>query len=86
MALLGTYIDQRTHAVINTNASASFAHGLPAAPDLVLVRETSSSASATNWVGIQPIFDATNVSLYNQGAANSKTLRVTSMVLHSVIR
>lgn len=86
MALIGTYIDQRTLAAINTNASASFAHGLGAAPHMVDIREIVSTASATNWVGIQAIVDATNVSLYNAGAANSQNLMVTSIRFHSIIQ
>ena len=37
MALLGSYIDSRTIASFASNASASFAHGLPAAPDFLIV-------------------------------------------------
>lgn len=86
MALLGAYIDERTHAAINSNASATFAHGLPAAPDLVIIRETTSSASSVSHINPVPIFDATNVSIFQSGERNSTALEVTSIMFHSIIR
>jgi hypothetical protein len=86
MALLGTLIDSRTLAAINTNASASFAHGLPAAPDEVNIMQISSAASATGVPYFDILVDATNVSIYNQGPANSVALRVISKYHHSLVR
>lgn len=86
MALLGAYIDQRTNAAINSNASTTFAHGLPAAPDLVCVRETVSSASSVSAVTLTPLSNATDISIYNSGERNSLALMVTSILFHSVVR
>ena len=86
MALLGTLIDSRTLAAINTNASASFAHGLPAVPDEVSIIQISSAASATTIAQFNILWDGTNVSIYNCGSANSTALRVISKYYHSLIR
>jgi dihydroorotase len=86
MALLGTYIDQRTLAALNSNASTSFAHGLGAAPHMVDVRETATNASATSFAKIQALVDATNVTLNNAGSANSQALMVTTIRFHSIMQ
>ena len=88
MALLGTFIDVRTLATIQTQASASFSHGLPATPDMVLFNLT---ATATGSSASVPQFgynaDATNVSIYNIGqVAGANNLKVMSIVAHSIIR
>lgn len=85
MALLGSFIDSRTLAAIAAAGSSSFAHGLPAAPDLVHVYENTTTNS-TGSVKIAIKSDATNVSLYNHGAVDSATLRAVSIVAHSVVR
>ena len=86
MSLLGSFIDSRTIAAINAAASTSFAHGLPAAPDLVIVNETVSAATNVSALKLFGVGDATNVSVYNHGEGNSQVLKVVSMVAHSVIR
>lgn len=85
MALLGRYIDQRTIASFASNASASFAHGLPATPDFVVL---AGSGAATTASGVAPLWtaDATNVSLFGSGSQSSPALSVTSIVAHSIIR
>lgn len=85
MALLGSFIDSRTIASFASNASASFAHGLPAAPDFVI---PLGLGAATTTSGIAPLFtaDATNVSLFGSGSQSSPLLRVISVVAHSIIR
>lgn len=84
MALLGSYIDSRTVASFASNASASFAHGLPAAPDFLII---AGIQAATTSLGIVPnyTFDATNVSLFGS-AQQTPNLRVVSVVAHSIIR
>jgi hypothetical protein len=84
MALLGSFIDSRTIASFASNASASFAHGLPAAPDYVLALPFGGATTAA---GAAPLFtaDATNVSLFAAGIA-APLLRVVSTVAHSIIR
>ena len=85
MALLGSFIDVRTNALIATTATTTFAHGLPAAPDFAIVQQISTAA--TNGVGgVDAIFDATNVTLRNNAAANSPVIRIITVVAHSVIR
>ncbi len=86
MALLGTLIDSRTNAAVNSNASTTFAHGLPASPDVVHVVQISSAASATNVTQFNVLWDATNVSIYNCGSANSTALKVVSVVFHAIAR
>lgn len=85
MALLGSFIDNRTIASIASNASSSFAHGLPAAPDFVIVQMTGTATVAATVA--QPSYnsDATNVSLFATGIA-TQPVRVTSVVAHSIIR
>lgn len=85
MALLGAFIDSRTIASFASNASASFAHGLPAAPDFVL---PLALGAATSSAGVAPMFtaDATNVSLFASAGQAVPLLRVISVVAHSIIR
>lgn len=85
MALLGTYIDSRTIASFASNASASFAHGLPSAPDFVLIQGIQAATTAS---GVVPNYsaNATNVSLFGSATNSSPDLRVVSVVAHSIIR
>jgi hypothetical protein len=85
MSLLGTLIDSRTLAVIAAAGSFTFAHGLPASPDEVVVYENTTTDS-TGSCKIAVKYDATNVSLYNHGAVGSATLRSVAKVYHSVVR
>lgn len=87
MALLGSFIDVRTLAPIASNGSASFAHGLPAAPDFVIIHGTSNATGASNAAMALPRYaaDATNVSLFGTGL-DGGPLKVVSIVAHSVIR
>lgn len=85
MALLGSFIDSRTIASFASNASASFAHGLPAAPDFVIPLGLGAATTAS---GVMPLYtaDATNVSLFGSGSQSAPLLRVISVVAHSIIR
>lgn len=84
MALLGSFIDSRTIASFASNGSASFAHGLPAAPDFLII---AGNQAATTSLGIIPTWtaDATNVSLFGS-AQQTPVLKVISVVAHSIIR
>ena len=86
MALLGSFIDVRTIASIGSAASASFAHGLPAAPDFVIMT-AFTSATVASGASALPSYsqDATNISLWGTGV-NGNVFRITSIVAHSVIR
>lgn len=81
MALLGSFIDVRTIASLASNGSVSFAHGLPGAPDFVIVQATETS-QAGDWASV---FDATNVTVSAKGVA-CPVGRVVSIVAHSIIR
>ena len=81
MTLLGSFIDVRTIASLASNGSVSFAHGLPAAPDFVIVQATESSEPG-DWASV---FDATNVTISAKEAA-CPIGRVMSIVAHSVVR
>lgn len=85
MALLGRYIDVVTIGSFASNASASFAHGLPAVPDFVMIQGIQAATTAS---GVLPNYsaNATNVSLFGSGTQSSPDLRVTSVVAHSIIR
>jgi hypothetical protein len=85
MALLNSFIDVRTLASLASNGSVSFAHGLPAAPDFVIVEQTGTGTVAATVGGVLVNKDATNVTLFAQGLA-TQPLRVTSVVAHSIIR
>lgn len=84
MALLGSFIDSRTIASFASNASASFAHGLPATPDFVIPLPNGAATTAAGGI---PLFtaDATNVSLFANGVA-TPLLKVISVVAHSIVR
>lgn len=85
MALLETFVDSRTLAAIAAAGSFSFAHGLPAAPDLVVVHENATTNSTTS-IKLAWSSDATNVSISNHGANTTKTLKAVSIVFHSLVR
>lgn len=86
MALLGKFIDQRTIAGIASSSSASFAHGLPAAPDFVIIAGFTSATVASGAAGLPSwAADATNVSLFATGIGGN-TFAITSVVAHSIIR
>ena len=85
MGLLGSYVDSRTVASFASNASASFAHGLPAAPDLLIIAGVGAATTAS---GVVPLWtaDATNVSLFGSATNSVPLIKVVSMVLHSLVR
>lgn len=85
MALLGNYINTHTIASFASNASASFAHGLPAAPDFLIIAGVGAATTAS---GVVPLWtaDATNVSLFGTATNSSPLIRVHSVVAHSIIR
>lgn len=86
MALLGSFIDVRTVAAIASNGSASFAHGLPAAPDFVIIT-AFTSATVASGASALPSYsqDATNISLWGTGVGGN-IFRITSVVAHSIVR
>jgi len=86
MALLGAFIDSRTSTAITSGNTATFAHGLSAAPDLCVVVPIASLASSTNWWNTFGLTDATNVTMHNNGGANSPNVRAVTFVFHSIIR
>ncbi|HDK42877.1 MAG TPA: hypothetical protein ENG87_05840 [Candidatus Pacearchaeota archaeon] len=85
MSLLGSFIDSRTLAAIAAAGSSSYAHGLPAAPDIVIVNENTTTNSTTN-IKLAYKSDATNISIYNHGAGVTATLDAKAIVAHSIIR
>lgn len=85
MALLGTFIDSRTLAGLTTADTATYAHGLPAAPDCVIIQENTTTNNTSNLkFAIQS--DATNVSVWNYGEGTSADLRAVAIVFHSILR
>ena len=86
MALLGAHIDVRTVAALLAEGTASFAHGLPASPDFVLVVGAATAASSVSAFMVNALHDASNVTIQNAGQGASPVLRIVSIVAHSVIR
>lgn len=86
MALLGAYIDSRTSTAQTSGSTGSFAHGITGTPDICICQPTATIASATNWWNVYGFTDATNVTLYNAGGANSPTFKVVTLLFHSLIR
>jgi hypothetical protein len=86
MALLGAFIDSRTNAGLTSDNSLTFAHGLPASPDFVLVQYIATIATATNHFNLSALSDATNVTIDNGGSTTSPNFRVVSVVAQSIIR
>lgn len=86
MSLLGNFIDSRTVAAIAAAVtSRSYAHGLPAAPDLVFVHENATTDSTTE-IKLAWSSDATNVTVYNHGEGDSAGLQAVAVVFHSLVR
>ncbi len=83
--VLGTYIATFTTTNIVSNANASFAHGLGAAPDIVIVRNLNSATIATESnKRAHYSADATNITLYATGLPTG-TMQCTAIVAHSII-
>lgn len=85
MALLGTLIDSRTLAGLTTADTVTYAHGLPAAPDCIIVQENTTTNNTSN-LKFSIKSDATNVSIWNYGEGTSATLRAVALVFHSIQR
>lgn len=90
MALLGTFIDVRTIATIATSGSATFAHGLGAAPSFVFAQPRAAAVGSSGSMPTYAVaFDAINVTVFNVGAAAGAqidSINVISIVAHSIIR
>lgn len=86
MALLGTLIESHTTTSIVSQGSRTFAHGLPADPDIVLTEAIASIASSTNWWHHYVLHDTANCTVHNCGGANGPSYRVVAVVFHSIIR
>jgi len=89
MATLGEVIDSRTNAALAAGgaggSTTSFAHGLPAAPDIVFIYETSTS-NTTSGDRLSWKYDATNVSITNNGRMATEELNIVSVYFHSAVR
>lgn len=87
MALMRYYTDKRTIASLTNAVVATYAHGLPAAPDIVSIRPVATQASATGWVGLTAPIDATNITVQNCGGGPaSGILEVTAVCFHSIMQ
>ncbi len=83
--LLGTYIATFSTTDIAAAALGSFAHALPAAPDIVIIQKVGAVTFATE-ASMAPCYsaDATNVSFHPQGLPTG-VFEATAIVAHSVI-
>jgi len=86
MALMRVNIEKRTQAALTANQTATFAHGLAGAPDAVHIRFVATLASTTNWIGVNAVVDATNVTLQNGGATTSPAMEICAVRYHSLIQ
>lgn len=86
MALMRYYIDKRTLAALTSLDVATFAHGLNGMPDAVFVRYVATQATATNWIQVQAVYDATNVTLQNIGDGTTPALEVCTLRFHSMVQ
>jgi hypothetical protein len=90
MAILRYYIDSRTIAGMAADATATYAHGLPAAPDIVNIGFLNVALTATTLhvgnQGIRAVADATNITLNNAGGGLSVDLDVAAICCHSMIQ
>lgn len=86
MTLLGTLIDTRTLAAIAANGTATYAHGLPAEPDVVIVNGNQTLASTVSAYMYNILKNATNVTIQNGGEGVSPTLQATAIRFHSIVR
>ncbi len=84
MALLGAFVDSRTLAGLTTGDNITYAHGLPATPDLVHVHENTTTNN-TSCLKLAVAQDATNVTIYNHAEATSATLEAVAIVFHTVV-
>ena len=86
MALMGTRIDKRTIAGLASQGTATYAHGLPGAPDSVSIRFLNVGLTAAlAWNQVHAVEDATNITLQNAGAGASQNMEVTAIVYHSAV-
>ncbi len=88
MASIGPMIDSRTLAGLASNASATFAHGLPGIPHSIAIRYMVALASSTNFsVGaVDSPADATNVTLRNSGFTTVPDMEIVTMRIHTIIQ
>jgi len=86
MALMRYYIDKRTIAGLTTLQTATYAHGLPWAPNAKFIRYINTANTSTSWFGINAVCDATNVTLQNPGNATSPDFEVAAVCFHSIIQ
>jgi len=87
MTLLGSFIDVRTNISLAAEATTTFAHGLPASPDFVIVTGSATIASTVSAaLSLVPTWDATNVTVKNIGEGTCPSIRIVSVVAHSIIR
>jgi len=88
MALMGVNIDKRTNVGLVADGTLVFAHGLPAAPDIVRIRYIATQAVTgnSNWKGLACPVDAINVSVINFGMTTCPNFEVVSIRLHSIIQ
>lgn len=86
MALLGTYTDYRTIAGLTNGQSTSFAHGVGADPNAVIINFIATVATSNTVAMLSALHDATNITVRNNGTVTSPDFEVTTVRFHSIIR
>jgi hypothetical protein len=87
---MGTYSDFRTRAGLTTDEQASFAHGLGATPDYVVIEFSGTNFISTAPYSVLAQKDATGVTLRAVLPAGAATLitpnmTVATIVAHSIV-
>lgn len=88
MALMAVNIDKRTLSAIYSNFSSVYAHGLPAAPDVVLTRliaNSNASIGITQMPMLVIPVDVANVTISNLGSGTYSNFEVCAIRFHSFL-
>jgi hypothetical protein len=82
---MSTYTFKATGTALASNSNATYAHGLGAVPDTVIVNQIVSGAGATNLSALMAYRDSANVTVYNGGTTISPNFEVIAIKFHSII-
>ena len=82
---MGTFSDKRTLAGIGPGLMATYAHGLPSAPDAIHIRIIQASATISTLPVLFTPIDNSNVTISNIGTGSSPNIEVCAVKFHSIV-
>ncbi len=82
---MGTLTDKRTLAGIGAGLMATYAHGLPSAPDTIHIRIIQASATISTLPVLFTPVDSSNVTISNIGSGSSPNLEVCAVKFHAIV-